>query len=77
MCRRVTCKSCGKPTFAGCGMHVDQVLAGVPKAQRCSCAADAKAAKTAKAAGDAGNAGSTGGAAAPAGSWFSRLFGRS
>ncbi|MEU3492147.1 hypothetical protein ABZ747_01470 [Kitasatospora cineracea] len=74
MCRRVTCKSCGKPTFAGCGMHVDQVLAGVPKAQRCSCAADAKAAKTAKA---AGNAGSTGGAAAPAGSWFSRLFGRS
>ncbi|ROR45676.1 hypothetical protein [Kitasatospora cineracea] len=74
MCRRVTCKSCGKPTFAGCGMHVDQVLAGVPKAQRCSCAADAKAAKTARA---AGNAGSTGGAAAPAGSWFSRLFGRS
>ncbi|MFE2347109.1 hypothetical protein [Kitasatospora cineracea] len=73
MCRRVTCKSCGKPTFAGCGMHVDQVLAGVPKAQRCSCAADAKAAKTTK----AGNAGSTGGAAAPAGSWFSRLFGRS
>ncbi|RPE36026.1 hypothetical protein [Kitasatospora cineracea] len=74
MCRRVTCKSCGKPTFAGCGMHVDQVLAGVPKAQRCSCAADAKAAKTARA---AGNSGSTGGAAAPAGSWFSRLFGRS
>ncbi|MGW4693839.1 hypothetical protein ACWEO1_15780 [Kitasatospora cineracea] len=74
MCRRVTCKSCGKPTFAGCGMHVDQVLAGVPKAQRCSCAADAKAAKTA---GAAGNTGSTGGAAAPAGSWFSRLFGRS
>ncbi|MGW4813058.1 hypothetical protein ACWEPB_15640 [Kitasatospora cineracea] len=73
MCRRVTCKSCGKPTFAGCGMHVDQVLAGVPKAQRCSCAADAKAAKAAK----AGNAGSTGGVAAPAGSWFSRLFGRS
>ncbi|MFJ5881366.1 hypothetical protein [Kitasatospora cineracea] len=74
MCRRVTCKSCGKPTFAGCGMHVDQVLAGVPKAQRCSCAADAKAAKAAKA---AGKAGSAGGAAAPAGSWFSRLFGRS
>ncbi|MEV7216943.1 hypothetical protein AB0O31_28110 [Kitasatospora cineracea] len=77
MCRRVTCKSCGKPTFAGCGMHVDQVLAGVPKAQRCSCAADAKAAKAAKAAGKAGSPGSAGGAAAPAGSWFSRLFGRS
>ncbi|MFF2817964.1 hypothetical protein ACFVT9_20855 [Kitasatospora cineracea] len=79
MCRRVTCKSCGKPTFAGCGMHVDQVLAGVPKAQRCSCAADAKAAKAAKTTKTtkAGNAGSAGGAAAPAGSWFSRLFGRS
>ncbi|GLW55648.1 hypothetical protein [Kitasatospora phosalacinea] len=68
MCRRVTCKSCGKPSFAGCGMHVEQVLAGVPKSQRCSCAADAKAAKAAKAAGGAGDAG--------AGSWFSRLFRR-
>ncbi|GLW74284.1 hypothetical protein Kpho02_65820 [Kitasatospora phosalacinea] len=65
MCRRVTCKSCGRPSFAGCGMHVEQVLAGIPKSQRCSCAADAKAAKAAKS------------TAAPTGSWFSRLFGRS
>lgn len=35
MCRRVTCDECGKPTFAGCGMHVDQVLAGVPEEKRC------------------------------------------
>ncbi len=35
MCRRVTCKTCGKPTWAGCGQHVEQALAGVPKAQRC------------------------------------------
>lgn len=35
MCRAVTCKKCGKTTWAGCGQHVDQVLAGVPKAQRC------------------------------------------
>ncbi|RKE17881.1 hypothetical protein BX266_1152 [Streptomyces sp. TLI_171] len=41
MCRRVTCKSCGRPTFAGCGMHVEQVLAGVPKSQRCACDAAA------------------------------------
>jgi hypothetical protein len=36
MCRRVTCKTCGKPTWAGCGAHVEQVLGDVPKAQRCS-----------------------------------------
>jgi hypothetical protein len=35
MCRRVTCNSCGKPTWAGCGQHVDQALAGVPQADRC------------------------------------------
>lgn len=43
MCRRVTCSICGKPTFAGCGAHVEQVLAGVPKAQRCKCTAEDKA----------------------------------
>lgn len=37
MCRRVDCRECGKPTFAGCGMHVEQVLAGVPRDQRCRC----------------------------------------
>ena len=35
MCREVTCSKCGKPTWAGCGAHVEQVLAHVPKAQRC------------------------------------------
>lgn len=35
MCRAVTCKTCGKTTWAGCGQHVDQVLAGVPQADRC------------------------------------------
>ncbi|WP_406096337.1 hypothetical protein [Kitasatospora purpeofusca] len=38
MCRRTTCRTCGKAGYAGCGMHVDQVLAGVPKADRCACA---------------------------------------
>ena len=35
MCSPATCKTCGKTTWAGCGMHVDQVMAGVPKADRC------------------------------------------
>jgi hypothetical protein len=33
----VTCKRCGKATWAGCGQHVDQVMRGVPKSQRCAC----------------------------------------
>jgi hypothetical protein len=37
MCRRVTCERCGKPTFAGCGAHIEQVLADVPKVKRCQC----------------------------------------
>lgn len=36
MCRRITCKVCGKATWAGCGLHVDQVMAGVPAKQRCA-----------------------------------------
>jgi hypothetical protein len=36
MCRAVSCTTCGKTTWAGCGQHVDQVMRGVPAAQRCS-----------------------------------------
>lgn len=36
MCRAVTCRHCGKTTWAGCGQHVDQVMRGVPKAQQCA-----------------------------------------
>jgi hypothetical protein len=35
MCRAVTCKTCGKTTWTGCGEHVDQVLAGVAPEDRC------------------------------------------
>lgn len=35
MCQRITCSTCGKATWAGCGQHVEQALAGVPVAQRC------------------------------------------
>ena len=37
MCRRVTCQACHKATYRGCGMHIDQVLSGVPQSQRCTC----------------------------------------
>lgn len=35
MCHQATCKTCGKVTWRGCGMHVDQVMRGVPASQRC------------------------------------------
>ncbi|MET7354952.1 hypothetical protein [Streptomyces mirabilis] len=38
MCQRAVCRKCQGITYRGCGMHVDQVLAGVPKSQRCDCA---------------------------------------
>lgn len=37
MCSRVTCSKCGKPTWTGCGQHVEQALAGVPVEARCKC----------------------------------------
>ena len=30
MCRRITCRRCGKAGWSGCGAHVSQVMAGVP-----------------------------------------------
>lgn len=41
MCSRVTCSECGKPSFVGCGRHVEQVLGDVPRDQRCRCREDA------------------------------------
>ena len=37
MCRRIRCEQCQKPTYAGCGKHVEQVLGNVPKEDRCHC----------------------------------------
>lgn len=37
MCQRITCNSCGKPTYAGCGRHIEQVLGDVPVEKRCAC----------------------------------------
>jgi hypothetical protein len=35
MCHKTTCRKCQKPTWAGCGQHVEQALKGVPKGSRC------------------------------------------
>ena len=43
MCRRVTCSKCGKPSWAGCGAHVEQVLGNVAPANRCKCREEASA----------------------------------
>lgn len=45
MCRRIQCPECGKPSFAGCGAHVEQVLGDVPKSERCKCAEERAAKK--------------------------------
>jgi hypothetical protein len=37
MCTKVVCRRCDKYTWSGCGQHVNQVLKGVPKSQRCVC----------------------------------------
>lgn len=37
MCRRITCSSCGKPSYAGCGRHIESVLGDVPQQARCRC----------------------------------------
>jgi hypothetical protein len=37
MCQRVVCSQCGRPTYAGCGRHVEAVLGDVPQAERCRC----------------------------------------
>ncbi|MBP3035170.1 hypothetical protein J2M53_02730 [Arthrobacter sp. zg-ZUI100] len=47
MCRAVTCRNCRKMTWAGCGQHVQQVMAHIPRAERCSCAANPPAGNSA------------------------------
>jgi hypothetical protein len=37
VCQRITCERCGKPTWTGCGAHIEQALKGVPPEQRCQC----------------------------------------
>ena len=37
MCEKVACRKCNKPTWAGCGEHVELALAGIAIADRCAC----------------------------------------
>jgi hypothetical protein len=37
MCQRITCKVCGKPSYSGCGRHIEAVLGDVPPSLRCRC----------------------------------------
>lgn len=37
MCRAVKCRKCQKTTWAGCGQHVKQVMAYVPRSEQCAC----------------------------------------
>jgi hypothetical protein len=35
MCYAVTCRVCGKTTWAGCGEHVEEVRKSVPESMWC------------------------------------------
>mgnify|MGYP007075993952 CR=1 FL=1 len=37
MCYPVSCDTCGKTTWAGCGEHVEEALAPFAPEERCTC----------------------------------------
>jgi hypothetical protein len=37
MCHEIACARCGKPTWEGCGQHIEHALKGVPLNERCTC----------------------------------------
>jgi hypothetical protein len=37
MCSKVMCRKCNKPTWSGCGEHIEEALVGVALEDRCSC----------------------------------------
>jgi len=37
MCHQVKCERCSKPTWSGCGSHVERALTGVAPGERCTC----------------------------------------
>ena len=40
MCHEITCATCNKPTWEGCGEHIEFALKGVPVTERCTCPRD-------------------------------------
>lgn len=49
MCTQVRCRKCGKPTWAGCGRHIEAALANVPREERCRCREASEDAKSGEA----------------------------
>ncbi|CAF4394276.1 unnamed protein product, partial [Rotaria sordida] len=41
------CNKCGKPTWKGCGQHIEQALRDVPKDERCQSGTDSCAKRVA------------------------------
>ncbi len=37
MCSPIRCTTCGKVTWTGCGQHIEEALADVEPADRCTC----------------------------------------
>jgi len=37
MCYQITCSSCKKATWDGCGQHIEDALYRVAEADRCTC----------------------------------------
>ena len=46
MCMKVECNTCEKPTWKGCGKHIEEALKDVPEDERCKCSRDSPVAKT-------------------------------
>ncbi|CAB4374599.1 unnamed protein product [Rhizophagus irregularis] len=40
MCFAVTCQTCNKQTWQGCGKHVESVMSKIPVEDRCTCKRD-------------------------------------
>jgi hypothetical protein len=36
MCMKITCSTCKKPTWSGCGQHIEAALRGVAESDRCA-----------------------------------------
>ena len=37
MCKQIICTNCDKPTWEGCGEHIEEALVDVALADRCAC----------------------------------------
>jgi hypothetical protein len=47
MCKKTECVKCSKPTWMGCGKHIEEALKDVPEDERCKCPRDSCESKAA------------------------------